>query len=43
MFEVIDAARLLLGLRDRIIPGAEQGIKALLGILVVTSKLKEKA
>lgn len=36
-----DAARLLLGQRGGIIPGAEQGIKALLGLLVVTSRPKE--
>lgn len=35
-----DAARLLLG-AGGLIPGAEQGIKALLGLLVVTSRLKE--
>lgn len=36
-----DAARLLLGQPGGIIPGAEQGIKALLGLLVVTSRFKE--
>lgn len=38
--QVKDAARLLLSTRDGIIPGAEQGIKALVGLLSVTAKLK---
>lgn len=38
-----DAARLLLGRGKGLVPGAEQGIKALIGLLAVTSSLKENA
>lgn len=37
--QVKDAARLLLSQRGGIIPGADKGIKALVGLLVVSSKL----
>lgn len=40
MKEVKDAARLLLGKPGGLIPGAEVGIKALIGVLAVTAQLK---
>lgn len=39
--QVKDAARLLLSMRDGVIPGAEQGIKSLVGILAVVAQDKK--